>query len=84
MKNAFEVAPGGIALDGLFNGGGVTLLGYQIVGVLAVGAFTFLGSLLVWTIIKTTLGLRVEPDDEMKGLDLSEMGMEAYAQDTVA
>ncbi len=51
---------------------------------LAVGAFTFFGSLVVWFIIKTTLGLRVEPDDEMKGLDLSEMGMEAYAQDTVA
>ena len=38
-------------------------------------------SLLAWVIIKWTLGLRVSPADETRGLDLSEMGMEAYAGD---
>ncbi|MCH7751988.1 MAG: ammonium transporter, partial [Planctomycetes bacterium] len=77
-------APGGIDQEGLFNGGGFTLLGHQIVGVLAVGAFTFVGSLIIWFVIKTAMGLRVDSDAEMRGLDLSEMGMEAYAPDSVA
>ena len=45
------------------------------------GAFTMTLSLLAWVIIKWTLGLRVSPADETRGLDLSEMGMEAYAGD---
>ncbi|MCH9046409.1 MAG: ammonium transporter, partial [SAR324 cluster bacterium] len=81
---AMTSAPGGIDRDGLFYGGGFTLLGYQIVGVLAVGAFTFVGSLIIWFVIKVTVGLRVQPDAEVSGLDLSEMGMEAYAPDSVA
>ena len=80
---AMTSAPGGIDREGLFYGGGFTLLGYQIVGVLAVGAFTFVGSLIIWFVIKTTVGLRVQPDAEVSGLDLSEMGMEAYAPDSV-
>lgn len=81
---ATTAAPGGIDQDGLFYGGGVTLLGHQCVGVLAVGAFTFIGSLVIWSVIKATIGLRVEPDAEMSGLDVSEMGMEAYARDSIA
>jgi ammonium transporter len=69
---------------GLFCGGGITQLLNQAIGVAAVGALTFGGSLIVWAIIKSTLGLRVEPQEEMRGLDLSEMGMEAYAPDSVA
>lgn len=82
---ATRAAPGGIDADGLFYGGGVTLLGHQIVGVLAVGGFTFFGSLIMWSIIKATIGLRVDIEAETAGLDISEMGMEAYATDiTVA
>ena len=69
---------------GLFCGGGPAQLLNQAIGVAAVGAFTFVGSIIVWAIIKATLGLRVEPEEEMRGLDLSEMGMEAYAADSVA
>jgi len=69
-------APG--AADGLLYGGGFGILQTQLIGTVAVGAFTFTAMLLAWYAIKMTLGLRVDADDELRGLDLSEMGMEAY------
>lgn len=75
---ATSAAPGG-GPDGLFYGGGISSLVAQFIGVAAVGAFTFFGSLIVWYIIKAVLGLRVSPEEEAAGLDLSEMGMEAYS-----
>jgi len=77
-------APGGIDRTGLFMGGGLGLLGSQLLGVVAVGAFTFVLAYAVWSIIKATIGLRVDPDAETMGLDVTEMGMEAYAADSVA
>jgi Amt family ammonium transporter len=71
-------------LAGLFYGGTFEQLKYQAIGVVAVGAITFSLALLVWFIIKATIGLRVDPDVEMRGLDVSEMGMEAYSPDIVA
>ena len=70
-------------LAGLFYNGGVAQLGKQLMGIAAVGAFTVILSAAVWFLIKSTLGLRVDSDDEMRGLDLSEMGMEAYPADNV-
>ena len=67
----------------MFNGGGFASLQAQAIGTLAVGAFTFALALTAWTIIKLVLGLRVDPEDEERGLDLSEMGMEAYPHDPV-
>jgi Amt family ammonium transporter len=64
--------------NGLFFGGGFTLLGHQIIGVLAVGAFTFGISFLVWKILKLALGIRVSENEEIDGLDVGEHGMEAY------
>ena len=75
---ATKAAPGGIDADGLFNGGGVGLLVSQFIGVVAVGAFTLVLALIVWTIIKAIFGLRVDQEGETTGLDISEMGMEAY------
>jgi len=77
---ATSTAPGGGA-DGLFYGGGLASLHAQLIGVAAVGAFTLLVSLAAWFLIKATLGMRVDRDDEIRGLDLSEMGAEAYAND---
>jgi len=71
-------APGGIDRDGLLMGGGFGLLGSQVVGVLAVGVFTFGLAFLVWSILKAAGGIRVDADVELIGLDISEMGMEAY------
>jgi len=64
--------------NGLFFGGGFTLLINQLIGVLAVGAFTFAISFIVWKIIKATMGIRVSEKEEQEGLDLGEHGMEAY------
>src|SRR3990172_1526376 len=74
---ATSAAPGG-GPDGLFMGGGFESLKAQAIGTLAVGAFTFTLAFVAWTIIKLLVGMRVDVDDEIRGLDLSEMGMEAY------
>lgn len=63
---------------GLFYGGGATFLIKQIVGVAAVGAFTFALSLILWKAVKAIIGVRVDPEAEHTGLDLAEHGMEAY------
>ncbi|HSA80143.1 MAG TPA: ammonium transporter, partial [Geminicoccaceae bacterium] len=52
----------------------------QAAGILAIGAFTFLASLLVWVAIKATIGLRIAEEDEEAGIDQVELGMEAYPE----
>jgi Amt family ammonium transporter len=64
--------------NGLCYGGGITLLKNQAIGVLAVGAFTFTVSLVVWFVIKKIMGLRVSREEEIQGLDIGEHGMKAY------
>ncbi|MEL7027112.1 MAG: ammonium transporter, partial [Pseudomonadota bacterium] len=53
-------------------------LGTQITGIIAYGVFTFVVSLVIWFILKGIMGIRVSEDAEMSGLDVSELGMEAY------
>ncbi|WP_425040739.1 ammonium transporter [Primorskyibacter sp. S187A] len=53
-------------------------LGTQITGILAYGIFTFVASCIVWFALKATFGIRVSEEDEVNGLDTSELGMEAY------
>jgi Amt family ammonium transporter len=64
--------------NGLFFGGGFKLLGAQLVGVVAVGAFTLAASLAAWYIIKLILDMRVSREEELTGLDLGEHGSKAY------
>jgi Amt family ammonium transporter len=71
----------GLPADGLFRGGGFAQLGPQLEAVASVGAFSFLSSLLVWVAIKKAMGLRVAAADEIAGLDVAEIGMEAYPED---
>ncbi len=52
----------------------------QIVGILAIGAFTFVASAIVWLILKATIGIRADEEEEHVGLDKSEMGQEAYPE----
>ncbi len=52
--------------------------GTQIVGIVAIGVFTFVTSFAIWMILKATMGIRVTAEAELTGLDVSEMGMEAY------
>ena len=68
----------GMARDGLFYGGGFGQLWVQLQGVAAIGAFVAGTSYVVWTLVDRTFGLRVSEEEEMIGLDISEMGMEAY------
>ena len=51
----------------------------QLIGVGIVGAFSVTTSFIILFIIKKTIGLRVEKEEELKGLDLAEHGMDAYA-----
>ncbi len=50
----------------------------QFVGVAATGAFVILTSSVAWLILKYTLGIRVDEEEEMLGCDVTEIGMEAY------
>ncbi len=59
--------------------GDATFFG-QFVGVVAIGAFTFVASLVVWGILKAVLGIRVSEEEEMMGLDAAEIGVEAYPE----
>ena len=52
----------------------------QITGIVAVGAFTFIASFIVWTILKVTIGVRVDEESEQLGLDKSDLGLEAYPE----
>lgn len=62
----------------LFFGGGFRLLGIEIVGIAAVGAFVFTASALVWLLLKKTIGIRVSLKEEIGGLDIGERGNAAY------
>ncbi len=64
--------------DGLLFGGGLTLLGKQLVGTLAVGVFAFGGTWIIAKIIDATFGLRVKEMEEVVGLDLSQHGERAF------
>ena len=73
-------APGNDSLVGLFYGGGFGLLGIQILGVLAVAAWTVVTMVIVFVIIKAIFGLRVSEEEEITGLDATEHGLpSAYA-----
>lgn len=64
--------------NGLFFGGGVNLLLAQFAGVVGVGAFVFISSMIFWQILKSTMGVRVSPEEEIEGLDIGEHGNIAY------
>lgn len=51
----------------------------QLIGVGIVGAFSVTTAFIILFIIKKTIGLRVDKEEELKGLDLAEHGMDAYA-----
>lgn len=50
----------------------------QLKGMLAVGGFVFPVSLVLWFVLKITMGIRVKPEEEMEGLDIGEHGNVCY------
>ena len=53
--------------------------GTQLLGVISINVFVFIVSLIVWSIMKATMGIRLSREAEMKGTDVSETGVIAYA-----
>ncbi len=64
---------------GLFYGGGFKQLGVQILGAGTAFIWAFGLGLVLFFILSKTVGLRVTPEEELKGLDIGEHGNEAYA-----
>jgi Amt family ammonium transporter len=81
ISGAFgTIAVGLFAVDGgLFFGGGTGLLTTQVIGVLAVAAWTISTSFILFKTIDITVGLRVTEEEESSGLDMHEHGIESYA-----
>ncbi len=50
----------------------------QLYGIVVIGGFVIVTSAIVWLVIKATMGLRVDAEAEVVGLDKTELGMEAY------
>lgn len=70
--------------NGLFYGGGVRQLGIQALGVVTICAYTLVMMVIVFTIIKKTVGLRCSTEEEIKGLDITEHGLpSAYGDFTI-
>ena len=68
-------ATGSSTAPGLFYGGGFGLLGIQALGVLSVALYVAVVITIVFQVIKHTIGLRADPEDELMGLDVSEHGL---------
>ena len=62
---------------GIFGGGDLVA---QIIGIAAVGAFVSAASAALWLGLKVSLGIRVSAEHEELGLDMAELGMEAYPE----
>ena len=55
-------------------------IGVQLIGVVAIGAFVFGVSWILWTVIEKTVGVRVSSTVEQLGQDAAELGMESYPE----
>jgi len=52
----------------------------QLIGIGSIGAFVMISSTIVWLLLKYTIGLRPTAEQENAGLDISEIGVEAYPE----
>ena len=68
----------GVIKKGLFYGGGTDQLVSQIIGAAAIGAFVFVTSFILFGTLKATIGLRVDEQEEIEGLDVHEHGFAGY------
>ncbi|WP_090028868.1 ammonium transporter [Lutimaribacter saemankumensis] len=55
-------------------------IGGQLISIIIVGAFVFVVSGILWFILKAVMGIRVSEEEEITGLDMAELGMEAYPE----
>jgi len=52
----------------------------QIIGIVSIGTFVFIASLILWMIVKSTMGIRLSDSEEKDGADKSEIGLSAYPE----
>ena len=62
---------------GIFGGADIVV---QVIGIVAIGVFMTVTSAVLWLVLKYTIGLRVDEEAEVNGLDQSELGLEAYPE----
>ena len=76
---AQDIFAPGTTGDGLFFGGGWGLLGAQSLGIVSVFIWCMITGFTLFFVIKHFIGLRVDRNEELRGLDIDEHGMEAYS-----
>ena len=59
---------------------GDATIGGQVISIIIVGVFVFVVSAVLWLILKAITGIRVTEEEEIMGLDMAELGMEAYPE----
>ena len=59
---------------------GDATLGGQVLGIVSIFVFTFVASLIVWTVLKMVMGIRVTEEEEYLGMDIVDCGIEAYPE----
>ncbi len=69
--------------DGLFYGGGLTLLGRQALAVVASVGYSFVVTFVIAKVLDAVMGLRVSAEDELEGLDTTQHAETAYLLGTV-
>ena len=72
------LAVGIFGKQGIINTGSMDQLVAQLIGIVAIGVFTVVFCLIVGLALKFTMGLRVDAEEEQRGLDLGEHGISAY------
>jgi len=65
----------------LLSNGDATFMG-QLLGTLAIFGWTFVVSLIVWSVIKAVIGIRISEEEELVGSDMTDIGIEAYPEFT--
>lgn len=68
----------GVVKKGLFYGGGADQLVSQVIGVVAIALFVLVTTVILFGILKATVGLRVDEQEEREGLDIHEHGVPGY------
>ncbi|WP_418593241.1 ammonium transporter [Ponticoccus sp. (in: a-proteobacteria)] len=59
---------------------GDATIGGQVISIIIVGVFVFVVSSVLWLILRAVTGIRVTEEEEIMGLDMAELGMEAYPE----
>ena len=71
----------GVVKKGLFYGGGADQLVSQVIGVVSIAAFVLVAATILFAVLKATVGLRVDEQEEREGLDIHEHGVPGYSPD---